>query len=169
MIQSMIESRLTFDQFIDLFIEIELPFHISPETCDVFILENKLLTFDILEEFLPFLVDDYSDIVEFVACMSFQMLNGIWVAVLWKADLLQHDYLLVTFSKTGTYIDHTRICGTDVVDGKVLQSAALVDEDYLIHVITGKNDVADGDMNYDASSSKVTYISVQDDGYISKA
>ena len=128
-------KKVTFKQFLSAFSSLELPFQLSADSHTIFDKENKTLPFRIIDQFLPEIAASHNEYVEYIPCIKHLIEDGLYGIILWKADLLVYDFILITMTDKGQYIDHRPICGMYTEDEIIHQSVANFDEDFLIHVI----------------------------------
>ncbi len=155
--------KFTFDTFIEKFPEVKLPVSVSEENVSEFSLENDPLSEKlIVEHILPYEEGELDDMTEYIACFRIPNLKNIHAIVYWKASLLNYEYVLATFEKGGKLIAKQTIAGT-VSDGHIIvRSAARIDEDFTIYIVSGPTEGPDD--VYDASQSTTKEIELLPDG-----
>jgi hypothetical protein len=153
----------TFDTFIQKFPEVKLPISVSEESISEFSMENDPLSEKlIVEHLLPYEETEPDDMTEYVACFRIPGLKDIHAIVFWKAALLSYEYVLATFEKGGKLIAKQTIAGT-ASDGKaIVRSAARIDEDFTIYIVSGISDAAE--TIYDATQSTTKELELLPDG-----
>jgi hypothetical protein len=146
-------QKLNFGHFLEKFPEIELPITLTEESARTFSQTNSPLSDHLIREYiLPIETEEVDDLTEFIACTRIPKTENFFAVIYWKAGLLNYQYVLATFSKTGVPIDRRVIAGT-YSDGETLvQSVATIEEDWIIYVVSGKTSA--NATSYDASSSK---------------
>ncbi len=161
-------QKLNFGHFLEKFPEIELPITLTEESARAFSQTNDPLSAHLIQEFiLPLELDEVDELTEYVACVRIPETQGFFAVIYWKAALLNYQYVLATFSKTGDLIDRKVIAGT-YSDGEVLvQSVATIEEDWIIYVVSGKKPA--NATSYDASSSKSFNLELLATGEIIKS
>lgn len=146
-------EKLNFGHFLEKFPVIELPVTLTEESATAFSKTNDPLSAHLIEEYiLPIEPDGVDDFTEFVACIRIPDTHGFFGVVYWKAGLMNYQYILATFSKTGELIDRKVIAGTYSDGDMLIQSVATIEEDWIIYVVSGKTSA--NATSYDASSSK---------------
>ena len=100
----------------------------------------------------------------YLPCFSIAGTEQFIALVWWKAELLNYEYTLATFNAKGEVIDHKVIAGTRVEDGKVYRAVATINEEYEIAIAEGVS--LDGDLLFDASSSKTRFLEILINGDI---
>ncbi|MEM7571750.1 MAG: hypothetical protein AAF433_02565 [Bacteroidota bacterium] len=153
--------------FLDRFLEIELPVTISQDTINDISKVSKPLPPEMVGEYLiPFEEGQVNDeYTEFVACFQLPVQQNFRALVYWRADLLQYHYVLVTLEKkTGKLIDRRVIAGTTYVEGELTQSSAAIREELTIYVVSGQGSVEEYD--YKASGSTASRLQISKEGKI---
>ncbi len=156
--------RTHFDRFLSIFPEVKLPVNISEESIHTLSQENNALPERLINEFLMPYEDNVDDLTEFVACFRIAGIKDFHAIVYWKATLMNYQYVLATFTKSGLLIDRSVIAGT-YSDGKVItRSFARIDDDWSITIVSGQTEGSEE--NYDASSSRTIEMELLPDGKI---
>jgi hypothetical protein len=153
---------MTFNQFLQKFPEEKLPISITEESAFDFSNMNEPLPQKAIEDFILPMEEDFDDLTEFVPGFRIEGLKDIQAILYWKASLLNYQYVLATFEKTGKFIDRQVIAGT-VSDGQSLvRTVARIDEDLTIYMVSG---MAEGsEEEYDASTSTAKEMELLPDG-----
>lgn len=153
-----------FDLFLSAFPEVKLPVSISEETIHVLSQQNIALNERLVREFILPYEEEVDDLTEFVACFRLAEIEDFHAIVYWKASVMNYQYVLATFTKSGVLVDKAVIAGT-FSDGKVItRSYARIDEDWSITIVSGQTE---GSADYyDASSSRTTEMELLPDGKI---
>ncbi len=153
---------MTFNQFLQKFPEVKLPISITEESASEFSLDNDPLPQKAIEDFILPMEEEFDDLTEFVPGFRIEGLKDIQAVLYWKAGLLNYQYILATFEKTGKLIDRQVIAGT-VSDGRSLvRTVARIDEDLTIYMVSG---LAEGSEDeYDASTSTAKEMELLPDG-----
>ena len=156
---------MNFARYLEFFPEIELPVVLSPDAHHDFSQANEALPGALLEEFvLPFEPQEADELTEYVPCFRIPKTEQFHALVLWRAGLLDYQYILMTYTQQAELIDRRVIAGT-YYDGKLLtQSVATFDEDGSIYIVSGQNK-ADVDI-YDAATSRSYELELLPDGTI---
>ncbi|MBK9012711.1 MAG: hypothetical protein IPM82_00720 [Saprospiraceae bacterium] len=153
---------MTFNQFVQLFPEEKLPISITEESASEFSLENEPLPQKAIDEFLLPLEPDSDELTEFVPGFRIPDLKDVHAILYWKAGLLNYQYVLATFEKSGKLIDKQVIAGT-ISDGKsIVRSVARIDEDMTIYMVSGMFEGSEED--YDANQSMAKELELLPDG-----
>lgn len=154
--------QVNFGHFVDKFPVVELPIILSEESIHDFSNENDPLPMLMIQQYLSMPDDD--EYTEYIPCFRFPNTNGIQAIVYWKAGLLDYQYILATFTTKGVPIDLKILSGLTVVDNKIIQSVANIDEDWIITVAVGQMD--DKESVYDATTSRMTSMELMANGMI---
>lgn len=159
--------KFTFDTFIQLFPEIQLPVSVSEESVHTFSAENDPLPEKlVMEHLLPIEPegDDPDDLTEYIACFRLAEVKNFHAIVYWKAGLLNYQYILATFEKGGKLIDRQVIAGTLSDGSSILRSAARIDTDFTIYIVSGLTEGSEE--VYDANLSTTRELELLPDGRV---
>jgi hypothetical protein len=100
-----------------------------------------------------------------VPCFRLPNLDDIHALVYWRAELLQYDYILASFDKSGTLLDAQSIGGTTIEGQTVRQRVATLEEDGFIFVAEGTAHYEAGATTNFAAENGATYkIELRNDG-----
>lgn len=156
--------RTHFDQFLSIFPKVKLPVTISEESTHAFSQENNALPERLINEFIMPYEENVDELTEFVAGFRIDGIKDFHAIVYWKATLMNYQYILATYTKSGLLIDRAVIAGT-YSDGKVItRSFARLDDDWSITIVSGQMEGSEED--YDASSSRTIELDLMPDGKI---
>lgn len=157
---------VSFEQFLKYFPEIDLPIILTEEAAHAFSSQNEPFHPQSIRQFIaPFHLDELDDMTEFVPCFKIPDTHGFHAIIYWKAGLMNYEYILMTFTEKGDIIDRRVIAGT-FSDGQLLTtSVATIEEDWIIHVVTGQS-ASDKLHTYAASDSKAFNLELLPDGTI---
>lgn len=160
--------KVSFKHFLGKFPEVELPVIMSDETPLLFSKENEPFPAQMIAQYLT-LIDgsEPDEFTEFVPCFKVPNTAEFHAMVYWKASLMNYQYVLFTFSKKGIFIDKRVIAGT-YLDGEIVtKSVATIDEDWIIHIVTGQ--MGEKNQLYDASTSRNFELELMPDGRIEES
>jgi hypothetical protein len=182
------QKNTDFKLFLDFFPTIDLPILLGEDEHHVFSAENETLPLPLIRKYIlnineksdadlgenqddtvEILEDDTNDLVEYIACFQISNTENHHAMVYWKADLLEYEYVLVTFDKNGNRIDAKPIGGMRAEGQTVHQSVTQIDEDGFIIIAEGTahyEGVATTD--FDAEEGKVRRLELRNDGFILK-
>lgn len=157
---------VSFQQFLNYFPEIDPPIILTEEAAHVFSSQNEPFHPQSIRQFIaPFHVNEIDELTEFVPCLKVPGTHGFHAVIYWKAGLLNYEFILMTFTEKGDIIDRRVIAGT-FSDGRTLTtSVATIEEDWIIHVVTGQS-ASDELHAYAASNSKAFNLELLPDGKI---
>lgn len=146
-------NKVDFKQFLSFFPEIEMPVILTDENLSVFSKENKVLPGPLVSEFIGSHDNSEADVfTEYIPCFRIPNTENFVGIVYWKAQLLNYEYHLVTYDLKGNFITGKVIAGIISNGNTLIKSVATIDEDWIIHIVTGEDDVRSP--NYVADSSK---------------
>ncbi len=125
------KSELRFEDFLNLFPPIELPFSITSDTERTIAKVHDPLHPAWVTRFLldPENLDEYT---EFMPCFSIPNTEKFVGLVYWQASLEGSAYFLTTFSKSGNIIDQKIIAGTLYLKNAMVQMVCSIAEDWSI-------------------------------------
>lgn len=159
-------QKVSLAQFIDYFPVLPLPVTLSENTHHDFSKQNEPFPAAVIREYLLPLegLEKMDDLLEFVPCFRIPDTKNFEAIVYWKAELLNYNYVLVTFLKDGTFIDKRVIAGTTIINQTITRSVATIDSDWSIYIMSGEADTDNA--LYDASKSKAIELELMFDGTI---
>jgi hypothetical protein len=137
---------LSFENFLQFFPAVQLPFSLSTETEKLLGREQDPLHPFWVQAFLPNEpeIDEYT---EYMPCFSIPGTEKFVAIVYWKAHLNGSDYQLVTLSKTGALIDQLRLAGLAYGTNEVYQTVSTISPSWMISQMSGSIDAHSGKMN----------------------
>ena len=155
-----------FQQFLDLFPEIELPITLNNEIHHTFSQQNDVIPQNIIQRLLVSLGESEIDpFTEYIACFRIPDTHDFQAVVFWRADLLNYTYYLTTFSNIGQLIDCKPIAGLEVLENDILlQRIATIEEDWTIQIVEGEAK-ADS-LEYNPASSQIIDMELLSEGDI---
>ena len=161
-------ESISFDKFLTLFPEVELPMVLTTDIHIEFSRHNLPIPGVMVDRFLSSAQDD--EFTEYIACFSIPNTKSFHAVVAWRAGLMEYEYHLVTFDKSGNLLDK-RVIASTKSDGKLLtRSLATIEADWLINIVEGSEIVKeDGESIFNPSSSKVVHLEMTADGEITIA
>ena len=157
--------QFSFSDFLEKFPEVELPVSLTDDSLQEFSKNNDPLPSAMIQQFLA---EDASDVesefIEYIACCRIPQTFDIHAIVYWKADVMNYEYVLVTFEKNGKPIDKKVIAGTKIEQDMLVRSVATIDTDWIIYVVGG---IVDKNRdNYEASTSQSLQLQLLTTGEI---
>lgn len=157
--------KVKFQDFLFKFPEVELPVTLSEETLAVFSKENDPINSLMAYQFINVFEDnDMDDMTEYVPCFKVPKTENFHAIVYWKAELLNYQFVLMTYDKAGNYIDSRTLAGTTSNGELVIKSVATFGEDWSIYIVSGAQETT-ADI-YDAGTSTTTELELAPDGVI---
>ncbi len=159
-------KKLAFPDFISKFPPVKMPITLGEGDHHVFGTENDPLSDAQISEFIHPLeaVTPDDEFTEYIPCFGIADTEQFIALVWWKAELLNYEYVLTTYTLKGVVIGSKVIAGTSAKNGKVYRAVASINEDYEISIVEGVSD--DGNMLFDPSSSKTRFLEILVNGEI---
>ena len=155
MAQLIKKRKITFQQFLYLFPEMELPITLTTDTHHTFSQTNQPLPYAAIEAYiLENEVTSEDEFTEFVPCFRLPKTIDFHAIVFWKAALLTYEYYMMTFDKKGNFIDKRKIGGTKTEGNTLVQSVVTIEDDWIIYVVEGGATLHEKNAFYNAASSK---------------
>jgi len=153
-----------FGLFVRFFPELPLPVVLAEENVHAFQRDNDPLPEDLARQYLhPLEPSEPDEFTEFLPCFRLAGTGEFHALVYWKGALLNYHFVLATFTRKGVLIDRRVLSGTSMVSGALLQSLALVDEDWRIRILSGMSSPND---DFEAKSSTMLLLELQPEGRI---
>ncbi|MEM9885799.1 MAG: hypothetical protein AAF849_07900 [Bacteroidota bacterium] len=165
------QKQMRFSSFLEYFPEVELPVHLGDSTHHLFSQKNEPLPPLAVQQFILPLEDEPNEedaaYIEYVPCFRIPKTDAFHAVVYWKASLLNYQYVLATFESKGEFIENKVIAGTFSDGVGMTQSAATIEEDWMIYIVTGFSE--DAGVAYDAGKSTAIDLELLPDGTIINA
>ena len=159
-------KKLHFHDFLAKFPPVSMPVTLGEDTHHTFSTENEPLSDAMISQFIhpteTVLADD--EFTEYVPCFSIDNTETFIAVVWWKAELLNYEYVLATFSDKGELIGRRTLAGTTVKDGVVTRAVALINEEWEITV--GEGTSPDGNQIFDPTTSRTRNLEILINGEI---
>jgi hypothetical protein len=157
--------RLTFADFVAKFPPVAMPVTLGEETHHAFSTENEPLNDEMIVQFIHPTEAAANDdpYTEYVPCFGIEDAEQFIALVWWKAELLNYEYVLATFTAKGEFIDSQVIAQTKVEEGRVYRAVASISPALEIAVAEGFSD-ADG--HFEPESSKTRELEILPTGEI---
>jgi len=159
------ELNISLKEFLAQFPEVKLPITLTDETQRVFSQTNEPFPQRMIEEYLIPLEgqEEIDEFTEFVPCFRIPDTFDFHAVVYWVAQLMNYQYIMVTFTKDGALIDK-KVLGGTFYDGKTLTtSIATIDEDWTMVIMSGQTST---DTLYDASGTRTQKLELLPEGQI---
>lgn len=161
-----IKDKPSFEEFLNSFPPVELPFTLGEDTHLLFSKENDPIPGAIIAEFiLPLEGEEETDeVTEYIACFALPTPKQYHAIVYWKAGLLNYEYKLFTFDTKGNVIDQKVIAGTTYDGIELTQTMAAIQEDLLIYLVSGQSQLVYEE--YTAANSTANRLQITEEGKI---
>lgn len=157
---------IPFPDFISAFPPIELPITLTDETIHLFNKNNPPFPTPMVEQYLiPLEQGEVDEYTEFVPCFSISDTHEFLAVVYWKGGLMNHQYILATFSKKAELIDKRVIAGTFSDNELLVTSVATIDPDWEILIVSGKQPAREK-FKFDATKSTRQQLEILPEGKI---
>ncbi len=159
-------EKVKFKDFLSKFPSVDLPITLSNDSHHVFSRSNQPLHPLFLQSYITLMegvIED--DFTEIVPCFSIPDTHEFHAIVYWKASLMDYQYILATFTKKGVPIARKVIGGTYSDGAMIVQSIATIDNDWTIHIVTGRSAVGE---EYDAAKSTAMELELLPDGHFTE-
>ena len=158
--------KITFAEFIAAFPPVELPITLTDETIHLFNKANPPFPAPMVEQYLiPLEGENIDKYTEFVPCFSIPDTYDFLAVVYWKGGLMNHQYILATFTKNAELIDKRVIAGTFSDHAVLITSVAIIDPDWEILIVSGKQP-AQEKSKFDATRSTRQQLEILPEGKI---
>ncbi len=164
------KNIIKFSEFVRKFPAIKLPITITMESSRHFSQQNDPFPPLMIQQFiLPYEenINDDEEFTEYVPCLRIKGTKGMQALLYWKAGLMTYDYVLITFTDKGAFIDKRVIAGTKVEGDSLVMAVATIDEDWVIHVVGGVSSATSTD--YNPSNSQSFELELLPSGHIEKS
>jgi len=155
-----------FLDYLAFYPEIAPPLTLTDDSQVAFSKHNKPFKPQMIDKFLTLSEKESIDeFTEFVPCLRIPNTGDFYAVIYWKAALMNYQYVLVTYNKTGDLVDKAIIAGTTSHNGEdLVRSVASIDEDWIITIVSGASIQAKDE--YDPSLSKAFTLEILEGGKI---
>ncbi len=143
-----------------------MPVTIGEGSHHTFGIENEPLSDAMITQFIhPAVGTDMDDeYTEYVPCFSVNDTQDFVALVWWKAELLNYEYTLATFTNKGQLIDKQIIAYTRVGDGNIARAVVTINEEWEITI--GEGVSSDGNQLFDPTTSSTRFLEIMANGQI---
>lgn len=157
--------KVSFAHFLEKFPLVQLPIILTEDAHLEFSRKNDPLPQLMIAQYLIHPSENTEEEYdEYIPCFRIEGTEKFHAVVYWKAELMNYQYVLITYDLKGVVIDRSVIAGTKVQDEMLIRSVATVDEDWIIYVVAG---VAKANSDtFDPSSSKSFHLELLSTGKI---
>ncbi|MEM6376763.1 MAG: hypothetical protein AAF705_01040 [Bacteroidota bacterium] len=133
------QPKVTFDAFIEAFPAATLPMVLTEESIHHFNKANQPFPALMVDQYLSPLegLESLDEFTEFIPCFRIEDITDFIAVVYYKAALLNHQYVLATFTKKAEVIDKKVIAGTFSDNQTLINSVATINEDWEIIIVSG--------------------------------
>lgn len=134
------KNRITFENFLNFFPPVELPYTITSDTQRLISLKNDPLSAEWMFNFVlgkDEVIDEYT---EFMPCFSLPDTKKFFALVYWEAGLEGSTYYLLTYTKDGVIIDKSKIAGTKYQQDGLYQMVCTISPSWLFSCAEGRLD-----------------------------
>ena len=158
-------QEIHIEDLLGFFPEVELPIEVTEDLVMTAESVNKVLPPAIIEEFLVKWEggEDFDEFTEFVPILRIREAEEFHALIYWKGGLMKYEYILVTLDKLGNFITRKSIASTLSDGNTVKKSVSKIDEDMIIHIMAGENQV---NGKYDPSKSQAFNMEILHSGDI---
>jgi hypothetical protein len=158
-----------FHEFVAKFPPVSMPATLGEETHLVFSRENEQLPLAMIEQFILPIEEktpENEELIEYIPCFSIDQTEQFIALVWWKADLLDYEYVLATYTDKGQLISRKVIGFTKVVDGLINRAVATIDEDWVIFIAEGRAKANRSVEDFDPTSARTYEMEIMANGEI---
>ena len=155
--------EIQLEDLLGFFPEVELPIEITDDLVMTAESVNKVLPAAIIEKYIVKWEggESFDEFTEFVPILRIKEAEEFHALVYWKGSLMKYEYILVTLEKDGSFITRKPI-GSTLSDGNMVRkSVSKIDEDMIIHIMAGENEV---NSKYDPSKSQAFNMEILHSG-----
>ncbi len=160
------EPAIDFSDFLSFFPEVDLPIILEEELARTCSANNKVMPLEVIRAFLPIDTEQFDELDEVVPCFRVPETHDFHAIVYWEAKLMQYTFQIATYDKAGKLINHRPLAGTVAQDGKLIRTLARIEEDWLIHVVTGITGTENSDIYFDMDESHMETLELLSDGKV---
>lgn len=128
---------IIFSKFLSAFPEHDLPISLTEESVMEFERQNDPLPEILVDAYVEAQEGEEYELIDYVPCFRFRSTHDFHAIVIWRGDVLKHEYILITFDKEGNQIASSTIAGMRVDGESVLRSVATIEENWMIYVVEG--------------------------------
>ena len=158
-------DKISFKFFLEKFPVHALPVTLRADTYETLGNGIEPLPTLLIEQYLLDEEEEDDGMTEYLACFRLPPHEKYEAVVYWKAGLLTYEYHLKTYTKDGVgVIDSHVIGGTVLINDKLVESIATIQEDRIVCIATGATNIET--MEFDTAENKILYVEIHDDGTI---
>lgn len=140
------KQGLRFEDFLNFFPVIDLPYSISSDTARLLSEAQEPLSYAWMERFVLSKeeVEAFDEYTEYMACFSLPKTESIYALVYWTATLHGSSYYLASFSRTGVLINRMRIAGMEYGEKCIRQRVCTIQDSLTCSIMEGDMDAQTG-------------------------
>ena len=155
----------TFADFAGKFPPVPMPVTLGEDTHHVFSTANEPLPDAMIVQYIHPTETEAADdpFTEYVPCFAIDDTDHFIALVWWKAELMNYEYVLTTFTDKGALIDRKVIAYTRIRGDKIQRAVATINEDWEIFIAAGDAGTDDG---FDPTSSRTYDLEILANGTI---
>lgn len=157
---------MEFNQFVQEIPLAEIPLVLSGEFQKQLTSLVDPLPVPVIKDLMPW-EEVPDEMTEILVVARFEQEENFQAVLYWKAELLTYSFILVTYDYKGVAIDHQKIAGTRYDKDSVVESVAIIEDDWMIFAAEGDNQLSD-QHSFQASKTRKTNFMVEKDGRITK-
>jgi len=157
--------KARFDEFIEFFPFLELPFSLLPDISEI---PSGALPLPaiLLDAFiLPFEGDEVDEYTEYIPFGRIAGIKDFHALIYWKASVMRYEFILATYGLEGNLLSHAIIGGLRSDQEGILHSVAIINEDLSITIAEGLT--LEEEESLDISKTNTYEMAILPDGYIS--
>lgn len=157
--------KYSFADFVGKFPPVHMPVTLGEDTHHVFSTENEPLPDAMIVQFIHPTESAPGDdpYTEYVPCFAIDDTDHFIALVWWKAELMNYEYVLATFTDKGALIDRRVIAFTRLQGGNVQRAVATINEDWEVFIAEGESA---GGHSFDPTASRTYDLEIMADGTI---
>ena len=134
------KNRITFENFLNFFPPVELPYTITSDTQRLISLKNDPLSEEWMFNFVLSKEEVIDEYTEFMPCFSIPNTKGFIAIVYWEAGIQGSTYNLITYTPAGVIIDQSKIAGTKYEQDGLYQMVCTISDTWLFSCAEGRLD-----------------------------
>ena len=139
-IPSKSRQDLSFENFINFFPVVELPYTITSETHRILSANNDPIAAKWMFEHVYPQKESIDEFTEFMPCFAIPGTNKFFGLIFWEANLEGNSFYLSTFSLKGILINQQKIAGMKYVENGILQMVCTISPNWLFSCVEAKVD-----------------------------
>lgn len=134
------KNRITFQNFLNFFPPVELPYTITSDTQRLISQKCDPLSATWMFNFVLGKDEVVDDFTEYMPCFSIPNTGNFFAIVFWEAGIEGSTYYLTTFTANGVLIDKSKIAGTKYDKDGLYQMVCTISPSWLFSCAEGRLD-----------------------------